>query len=398
MAAGFVGISPSYLARLERGEHGFNRRGLLEAIALVLGCSVLDLTDPDPDTTHLEQPRPEQPVAMSNPAAKIVIPQITMALADCTLDDVPDVAARPVPELVAAARMANEHWEGSGRYDLAGQGLGGLLTELHVAVATTKDGAEREAALAALVETTMVAEIVAETLGHSTLAVYAAERGQQAAERLGDPALIGFAGGTHAWALMRVGAPRRADYVLTGVIDSLAGVDPTGPDTLAAEAYGRAHLLRAFFAVRSGKASTAHDHLGEAARIAVHTGERNGLRLHFGPSSVSTYRLIIGVELQEAGKAYERARSANIDPAVLGANRTMAAHFYRAQALAQEGGRRDTDVYRHLDLADQHDPQRIRTVPAALKLLADLDKRAPRKTWLLKSLLNRFGLSKQARS
>jgi len=186
--------------------------------------------------------------------------------------------------------------------------------------------------------------------------------------------------------------------VLTEVIDSLAGADPTGTDTLAAEAYGVAHLFRAFLTVRSGQANTAHDHLGEAARIAVHTGERNGLRRHFGPSNVGIYRLIVGVELQEAGKAYERARTVNLDPAVLGANRTMAGHFYLAQALAQEGGRRDTDAERHLDLADQHDSQRIRTVPVALKLLADLDKRATKRSWLLKSLLNRFGLSKQARS
>jgi len=48
--------------------------------------------------------------------------------------------------------------------------------------------------------------------------------------------------------------------VLTEVIDSLAGVDPTGTDTLAAEAYGMAHLRRAFSAVCSGKANTTHDH------------------------------------------------------------------------------------------------------------------------------------------
>jgi transcriptional regulator with XRE-family HTH domain len=397
VAAGLAKISPSYLARLERGERQFDRRGLLEKIALALGCSVIDLTGPDPDTTHPEQ-QPRQSVAKPNPTATALISQLTIALADCTLDDVPDVPARPVPELVAATQLANERGMESGRYDLAGQELGPLLTELHVAAATAKDGTERQAALAALVEASMVAEIVAETLGHPTLAVYAAERGQQAAERHGDPAMIGFAGVTHAWALMQVGGLRRGDHGLTKVIDSLAGVDPTGTDTLAAEAYGLAHLRRAFLAARSGKANTAHDHLGEAARIAIHTGERNGLQLHFGPSNVTIYRLIVGVELQEAGKAYERACTSTIDPAVLGANRTMAGHFYLAQALAQEGGRRDADAIRHLDLADRHDSQRIRHRPVALELLADLNKRAPRKSWLLKSLLNRFGLSTRTRS
>jgi hypothetical protein len=186
--------------------------------------------------------------------------------------------------------------------------------------------------------------------------------------------------------------------VLTEVIDSLAGVDPTGTDTLAAEAYGMAHLGRAFSAARSRKADTAHDHLGEAARIAMHTGERNGLQLHFGPSSVAIQRLAVGVVLREAGKAYERARTLTLDPAVLGANFVMCGNFYLAQALAQEGGRRDADALRHLDLADRYDSQRIRHRPMALELLAGLNKRAPQKSWLLKSLTNRFGLSKRARS
>ncbi|MGH4025507.1 MAG: helix-turn-helix domain-containing protein, partial [Pseudonocardiaceae bacterium] len=44
VAAGFAGISKQYLSQLERGQRGFNRRGLLEDLAEALGCSVADLT------------------------------------------------------------------------------------------------------------------------------------------------------------------------------------------------------------------------------------------------------------------------------------------------------------------------------------------------------------------
>ncbi|MCA1672956.1 MAG: helix-turn-helix transcriptional regulator [Actinobacteria bacterium] len=44
VAAGLAGISKPYLSMLERGERGFNRRGLLEDLAAALSCSVADLT------------------------------------------------------------------------------------------------------------------------------------------------------------------------------------------------------------------------------------------------------------------------------------------------------------------------------------------------------------------
>src|SRR5262249_6333839 len=159
-----------------------------------------------------------------------------------------------------------------------------------------------------------------------------------------------------------------------------------------AEAYGSAHLQGSLIAAKLGQANTAYDHLGEAARIAVHTGERNGLHFHFGRSNVAIWRLRVGIELQEAGRAYERAHTESIDPTRLGVKRTVALHVFSARALAQEGGRRDVDAARHLDLADRHGPHRVRHLPMALELLAELKRRAPQNSFLLGSLCNRFGL------
>jgi len=44
VVAGLAGISKQYLSALERGQRGFNRRGLLQNLAAALGCSVADLT------------------------------------------------------------------------------------------------------------------------------------------------------------------------------------------------------------------------------------------------------------------------------------------------------------------------------------------------------------------
>jgi transcriptional regulator with XRE-family HTH domain len=44
VVAGLAGISKQYLSALERGQRGFNRRGLLDDLATALCCSVADLT------------------------------------------------------------------------------------------------------------------------------------------------------------------------------------------------------------------------------------------------------------------------------------------------------------------------------------------------------------------
>lgn len=44
VVAGLAGISKPCLSALERGQRGFNRRGLIEDLAEALGCSVVDLT------------------------------------------------------------------------------------------------------------------------------------------------------------------------------------------------------------------------------------------------------------------------------------------------------------------------------------------------------------------
>ena len=38
VVAGLAGITASYLSMLERGQRGFNRRGLIEDLAEALGC------------------------------------------------------------------------------------------------------------------------------------------------------------------------------------------------------------------------------------------------------------------------------------------------------------------------------------------------------------------------
>ncbi len=381
VVAGLAGITAAYLSLLERGLRGFNRRGLIEDLAEALGCSVADLTG--------------QPYALADRAstdALATIPEIGMALSDATLDDVPDVAARPVEQLALLVDRANDYSDQT-NFALSGRGLGTLLTELHVHV-VTGNSETRQAALTALVEACRVAMATAKNVGQPTIAVLAGRRGYDAAQRLGDPALIGFATWYRAIALMRQGERDRATQLLTAGIETLTDLaDPSSTNPATAEACGLLHLSSALNAARAGRAADARDHLAEAEAIAGRTGERNTLRLHFGPTNTAVWSVAVAVELEDGPSAYDRATAEPINVHALGsANRVATLHFDFARALSQAQGSRDAEAIRHLDTADRLAPVLLRNDPVARSVLTDLDRRAPRRVWELDSLRNRFGL------
>lgn len=383
-AAGLAGMSKGYLSMLERGQRRFERRGLLEDLADALGCSVADLTG-----------QPYIPPDRDSVDALATLPAISVALYDATLDDVPDIRARPLDELARWASDANEHSANS-RYSLAGRHLGPLLAELHVHAATG-DNDTRRAALAALTEACFVAAGSARSLGNPDLAVQAARRGVDAAQRLADPALTAFASMASTSALSRMGARHRARRVAT---ESLAEIesqaDPTAEDTSAAESAGMLHLSSAQLAAKDHRGDDAEAHIAAARELADRTGERNRLQFSFGPANVRAWSLSVAVELERGTSAAERMEATDdYEQGLSTADRRCALHFDLARGYAQAEGDRDTDALRHLDIADRVAPQRIRHDPVAHELLAELDTRARRRAWELDSLKNRMAAGSQ---
>jgi len=380
-AAGLAGISKSYLSMLERGQRRVDSRALLDRLADALGCSVLDLTG-----------EPYLPAHRHSADALRAIPDVQLALADTTLTDVPDLPARPLDLLVALVADAHRNYMDHARYDLAGNGLGRLLTDLHIHVVTGSND-ERARALRLLVEACVVAFGVTKNLGHPDLALMAALRGFDAAKMSGAPDLLAFAGQRRAQALQRVGAFRRAGTVLEETIaEAEPYSDPTASDTSVAEGVGLAHLTASINAARAGERDRSHDHLVAAAELAQRTGERNALGQHFGPANLGVWRVSIGVELGAGARVYDEV-AGDIDVAALAsADRVAMLRVDSARALAQEDGRRDAEAVRLVDAADRAAPARIRQDPITRELVTTLAHRAKRRTWELDSLRNRFGL------
>jgi hypothetical protein len=381
VVAGLAGITAQYLSMLERGLRGFNRRGLIGNLAEALGCSVVDLTG----QSYFLPDRQSADVAAA-------VAGISTALHDTTLDDVPDLSVGPLSKLAAATALAHAHAD-EARYDLAGQGLADLLIALHVRV-VTGDPAERRDALAGLAQACKVAYRLAITTGKIELAGIAAQRGWDAARLAERPDLVGMLEMNRASSLLGIGARRRA-AVLGGEtlreISALPG--PTPDDTRVAEACGMLHLTTALIAAREGRTGDVATHLEEARSLAAHTGERNHMYGHFGPTNVAAWELGLAIEADTGPDAAARITARPIDLSVFNSKgRTAYVHFDLARAWAQAEGSHDQEALRALDTADRLAPFQLRNDPIARDLVLTLDRRAPRRVWELDSLANRFGI------
>ena len=384
VVAGLAGITKQYLSMLERGERGFNRRGLIQDLANALSCSVTDLTG--------------QPYSLSDRQSTDVaaaVAGISRALHDTTLDDVPDVSVGPLSELAPAIALAHAHADDA-RYGLAGQGLAGLLIALHVRV-VTGDPEERRSALARLAQACKVAYRLAITTGKIELAGIAAQRGLDAARLAERPDLVGMLEMNRASALIGLGARRRAAVLCGETLREISALPgPTPDDTRVAEACGMLHLTTALIAARERRTGDVATHLAEARSLAAHTGERNHMYGHFGPTNVAAWELGLAVEAGTGPDVAERITAAPIDLSVFGSKgRTAYVHFDLARAWAQAEGSHDQDAVRALDTADRLAPLQLRNDPIARDLVEILDRRAPRRVWELDSLRNRFGLGGQ---
>lgn len=231
VAAGLAGISKPYLSALERGQRGFNRRGLVEDLADALGCSVADLTG-----------QPYLPPDSESALAKAVIAQIERGLNEATPDDVPDLQPRPLDVLADWVTSATELRD-TASYRSSGEGIDDALIELQVHLATSS-GHDRLRAADLLTQTAYHAFVLATTFGYLHLAQLAAQRSLEAARIAERPELEAFAMFARAPSVARTGGRRRAVRMLDRVLNDAQQLTTIRDgDTLGAEMFGLLHLI-----------------------------------------------------------------------------------------------------------------------------------------------------------
>lgn len=373
LAADRAGIAHTTWSRIERGLLSADNRFTLADIAQALECETADLTG-----------RPAVPADRASATVEAGAGAIRDALIDADLAEEAECTPRPMPELERDTDLSGDLWV---RCDYIGLGrvLPRLLRELHAAAA----GPDRQRALLLLVEATNRAQSGLRDLDHLGSAWLAAERCQQAAKTLGDPAAIAVAAFARATTATACGRYGRGLAIATRSVDELRP-DLGGPGTL--EAFGMLHLVGAFASRGLKRSDDAAAWLGEAADIANRTGETTAFRFYFGPTNIKIWRLAMDTDGGEPGRAVEIARQTR--PRNIPAQfRQVAYYSDTARALAHT--RNDREAVRMLLHAERLAPQWIRSAPLVRETVRSLLDRSRREAGgsALRGLCERVGVA-----
>jgi hypothetical protein len=192
-------------------------------------------------------------------------------------------------------------------------------------------------------------------LGETRLPWVAAERSMNAAERTGDPLLIG--GG--AWRLAVV--LRHAGRLVESTDAPVAAADALRSELDTPESYsvyGSLMLKGAVGAATLGDHKATWDYFGEASRAADMIGDRNDYWFAFGPTNIAIHRVWLALELGDPSRAIDQASHVDHDqlPRELTERRTS--HLI-AVAWAHYLRRQDRDALDTLKSAQASAPEQL---------------------------------------
>lgn len=283
--AAAANVSRSMLAQVETGKE----RGStvwVGSVARALGVDPSELYGKDREPAEL--------------ATVVPILRRTLAATDF-VDDVEPVA---LPELARQVAQVSQ-WRRDAKYTRITETLPDLVDAL--LVSGQHSG---RPAYSLLVDAYRAANTVAHKLGYSDLSMTATDRMVWAAERSGDPLLLGTVHYVQAATFSRVGATPKA---LRLIGRSLGDIEPlVDEDATAAAVASMLHMRAGTIAAATGDADTSRTHLDEAEHLAGHIGDRVIYNTPIGPANVSAYRVCAEADLGEPGKAIEYVRAMRI--------------------------------------------------------------------------------------
>ncbi|MFC5187612.1 helix-turn-helix domain-containing protein [Actinomadura harenae] len=196
----------------------------------------------------------------------------------------------------------------------------------------------------------------------------AADRAFQAAMISGDPLAVADARRAQAVVLRRTGRRTQARDM---VLDAARSIEPDGhASDEQLSVYGNLLQVAAYTAAVDEQRHTAHEYIGEAARIARRLGHDANLRhTAFGPSNVTGYQVSIAQVLGDSGAAIEHARALQGVPLPTRERRGRLGVDV-ASAYHQWG--RMEDCYRTLRSVERVAPDEVRYRPPVRRMVQDL--------------------------
>ncbi|MGW2666107.1 helix-turn-helix domain-containing protein [Nocardia tengchongensis] len=303
----------------------------------------------------------------------------TLAATDLMDDDIEPMTPAALAPTVAKIGA----WRRGARYRKIGDVLPGLVDQLLIA------GHEHgEPAYALLTDAYRAANSLAHKFGYSDLSMTATERMLWAAEKSGDPLRVASVHYLKAATLARIGAGRQAMRLIDRTVADIEGL--AAADRTAAAVLSTLHMRGGTIAATLGQADVSRDHLAEAERLVSGLPDTVVLDTVVGPTNVKLHQIAAEVDLGEAGRALDIARSTHLPADFASERRT---YFWvdtaRAHLLAGDPDAAIEALMESREAAPEHF-RASGTVKAAVRATADQQRRASRG---LRTLASAAGIS-----
>ncbi|MCX5207702.1 helix-turn-helix domain-containing protein [Streptomyces sp. NBC_00237] len=347
-------------------------RLVLDKVSLI--CAVAEVCDVDVNWL-LGQPyrlRQGESTTAHIPALRTVLRRSGLILSGH-----PGLSASAPPagwaELEQMAAETNAARQGARLLDAA-RVLPVLLEALNTALLSYQ-GAERERALALVVDAARNARQSANVLGYPDLAWTASEVAAGAATQLGDPLSQAATAWDRCGAMLHQGDVRSADAIADA---ALADLDPLlaegGHDAVAL--HGALLLRRVVAAARSDKKVEAWQH-STAALAVARTQLPDGyadLRWHtvFGVPVVAVHAVEAGVEIDEPDKGLSFVPGLDVEARGVTPSRERVTHWRIDKARAEHRLGRTHEAITTLHTAARHAPAYVYAHPMARTLVDDM--------------------------
>jgi transcriptional regulator with XRE-family HTH domain len=366
--AGLVGRTVDWLGKAERGVIPLDRLPVIKALADALDVSLGDLLA-EPSLVDWTPPDAGPRTVPALRDALMDYRQITRLLGGHE--------PGPPPPLDLLSRQVADVWTSyqEARFSRVTRDLPAVLSAAQLATREYHgDNQARAHGLLAL--TYQAAAMTLTKVGETDLAWTASDRGLAAAERSGDPVVLGSLFRSVAHSLLSTGqytaavrlTTQAADYLRSKLALRSPGMAPqltqlltgpdhgrTGDDLLSV--YGTLFLAGAMAAARAEDRATTRDFLAEADHAARRLGrDGNQMWTSFGPTNVAIHRVATAAELGDMQVAADL--DPQLDTSALTTERRVRHALQVARALSTRN-RQDQALDVLLD-AEQLAPEQVR--------------------------------------
>ncbi|MFF3354084.1 helix-turn-helix domain-containing protein [Streptomyces sp. NPDC002917] len=381
VVAGLLGMSPSWVKQVERGEIGMPKLPIVLRIAELL--RVRDLSDLTGD-----QSAPVDlfigPGHPRLPAVRDAVNALTLG-GDREAPSAEHLAARLAKAWAARHQAANHR-------EVIGELLPGLIRDAQLAVRQSDSATERRAAQAVLSEVYSLSQFFVAYQPDSALLWRVAERGMVAAQESEDPHAIGVAAWLAAQAHRDSGPSHfdAADAVTMEALGYLERFLPDADDRVCAIA-GALQFEAGYTAARRGEDGMAWRWWGKAQATArsLAPGYYHPIT-SFSQAIMGAHAVTVAVELRAGGESVRQAVAADV--VAIPSRPRLARHRIEEARAYQLDGQAETALAT-LEKAHKAAPETIKYNGYARRIvLEETESRVPARRQRAAALADQLGL------